>query len=78
MNTNHNDKLDQGLQTLGFADLQAVAGGWCGTLYPGFWKGPRPGPTPEPLLGALVSRASMVSLNPQPLPPGEMPGVLGF
>jgi hypothetical protein len=23
-------------------------GGWCGTPYPGWWRGPRPHPDPEP------------------------------
>lgn len=70
-------KLDRDLQTLDFEDLPTVAGGWCGTPYPGSWKFPVPGPTPDPLLSSLVSKASMVSLNPQPLPPGELSGLFG-
>ena len=78
MNTIHIDKLDRGLRTLDSTDLQTVAGGWCGTLYPGFWRNPIPGPSPDPLLGSLVSKASMVSLNPQPLPPGELQAGFGL
>ena len=30
--------------------------GWCGTPYPGWWRGPRPHPDPEPwwLVGKII------------------------
>jgi hypothetical protein len=28
--------------------------GWCGTPYPGWWRGPRPHPDPEPWLVARI------------------------
>ena len=30
--------------------------GWCGTPYPGWWRGPRPKPDPEPwwLIGKII------------------------
>lgn len=30
--------------------------GWCGTPYPGWWRGPRPHPDPEPwwLIGKII------------------------
>ena len=31
------------METLFFAAM-----GWCGTKYPGWWRGPRPQPDPEP------------------------------
>jgi hypothetical protein len=31
-----------------------AAMGWCGTKYPGWWRGPRPHPDPEPWLRYLT------------------------
>lgn len=33
-----------------------AAVGWCGTPYPGWWRGPRPHPDPEPwwLIGKII------------------------
>jgi bacteriocin-like protein len=66
-----NAQLDQSFRVLNAEELQNVSGGWCGTVYPGFWKGPKPGPLLD-VMGAAVSKVSLVSLNPQPLPPAEM------
>ncbi|WP_157203949.1 bacteriocin [Methylomonas methanica] len=66
-----NAQSDQSFRVLNAEELQNVSGGWCGTTYPGFWKGPKPGPLPD-LFNSAVSRLSTVSLNPQPLPPAEI------
>jgi len=66
-----NAQLNQSFRVLNAEELQNVSGGWCGTTYPGFWKGPKPGPLPD-LFNSAVSRLNMVSLNPQPLPPAEI------
>ncbi|MDX8130157.1 hypothetical protein QLH52_22900 [Methylomonas sp. OY6] len=66
-----NTQINQNFRVLNAEELQQVAGGWCGTPYPGFWKGPKPGPLPDLFSGA-VSKLSTVSLNPQPLPPAEI------
>ena len=31
-----------------------AVGGWCGTPWPGWWRGPRPHPDPEPCLVVQV------------------------
>jgi hypothetical protein len=51
--------------------------GWCGTPYPGWWRGPRDGPQPEPWLvvkilgvmaGILGGWAFTVVFGPSPEP----------
>jgi uncharacterized membrane protein YeaQ/YmgE (transglycosylase-associated protein family) len=32
-----------------------AAGGWCGTPWPGWWRGPHPHPDPEPWIIARIA-----------------------
>lgn len=64
-----------GMTVLDIGALQAVSGGWCGTPYPGSWGIPVvPHPEPDPWVNVFSSKLSLVSLNPQPLPPAELQG----
>jgi len=58
---------DNNFSVLTAEEIEAVSGGWCGTVAPGTW--PRPAPTPDPWFSSITSTLSKVSLNPQPLPP---------
>ena len=71
---NHSDAM----MVLDANELNAVSGGWCGTPYPGSWGIP-PVPHPDPWASVFDSKLSLVSLNPQPLPPAEIGGfTLGY
>lgn len=40
--------------------LYSAAMGWCGTHYPGWWKGPHPHPDPDPNPWWMVIGAGLV------------------
>ena len=57
---------NEGIVALTADELEAISGGWCGTVYPGWWK-IGPVPQPDPIFRATLptqfeAPAAMTSL----------------